>query len=173
MVRLIPPIVATLPLFPVASALGLRDTHVLLAVLYATFFVSLGSFVMRAFIDQIPEEMDEAAAVDGAGRFTTLWRVITPLAAQGMMAVAVFVVVHAWNEFLFAFIFTSTRAKTSAAGAGGGGGQLRWCRMGNALRRCHRTAAARTGRRLDHAEIPGGGADRRHHQGMTNREVVA
>lgn len=112
-VRLIPPIVTTLPLFPVANALGVQDTHVLLAVLYATFFVSLGSFVMRAFIDQIPRELDEAAAVDGAGRFTTLWRVITPLAAQGMMAVAVFVVVYAWNEFLFAFIFTSTRAKTA------------------------------------------------------------
>jgi multiple sugar transport system permease protein len=112
-VRLIPPIVTTLPLFPVANALGLQDTHVLLAVLYATFFVSLGSFVMRAFIDQIPKEMDEAAAVDGAGRLTTLWRIIMPLAAQGMMAVAVFVAVYAWNEFLFAFVFTSTRAKTA------------------------------------------------------------
>lgn len=113
MVRLIPPIVTTLPLFPVTNALGLQDTHVLLAVLYATFFVSLGSFVMRTFIDQIPKEMDEAAAIDGAGRFTTLWRVIMPLSAQGMMAVAVFVAVYAWNEFLFAFIFTSTRAKTA------------------------------------------------------------
>ena len=112
-VRLVPPIVMTLPLFPAANALGFQDTHLWLAVLYATFFVSLGSFVMRAFIDQIPREMDEAAAVDGAGRFTTLFRVITPLAAQGMMAVAVFVVVYAWNEFLFAFVFTSTRAKTA------------------------------------------------------------
>jgi multiple sugar transport system permease protein len=82
-------------------------------VLYATFFVSLGTFVMRAFIDQIPRELDEAAAVDGAGRLRTLVRVIAPLAAQGMLAVAVFVIVHAWNEFLFAFIFTSTRARTA------------------------------------------------------------
>jgi multiple sugar transport system permease protein len=112
-VRLIPPIVCTLPLFPAANALGLQDTHVWLAVLYATFFVSLGTFVMRAFIDQIPRELDEAAAVDGAGRFRTLFRVIAPLAAQGMLAVAVFVIVYAWNEFLFAFIFTSTRARTA------------------------------------------------------------
>ncbi len=112
-VRLIPPIVCTLPLFPVANALGLQDTHAWLAALYATFFVSLGTFVMRAFIDQIPKELDEAAAVDGAGRLRTLFRVVAPLAAQGMLAVAVFVIVYAWNEFLFAFIFTSTRARTA------------------------------------------------------------
>lgn len=112
-VRLIPPIVCTLPLFPAVNALGLQDTHALLALLYATFFVSLGTFVMRAFIDQIPRELDEAASVDGAGRFATLFRVIAPLAAQGMLAVAVFVIVYAWNEFLFAFIFTSTRARTA------------------------------------------------------------
>jgi len=112
-VRLIPPIVCTLPLFPAANALGLQDTHAWLAILYATFFVSLGTFVMRAFIDQIPRELDEAAAVDGAGRLRTLFRIIAPLAAQGMLAVAVFVIVYAWNEFLFAFIFTSTRARTA------------------------------------------------------------
>jgi multiple sugar transport system permease protein len=112
-VRLIPPIVCTLPLFPAANALGLQDTHAWLAILYATFFVSLGTFVMRAFIDQIPKELDEAAAVDGAGRLRTLFSVIAPLAAQGMLAVAVFVIVYAWNEFLFAFIFTSTRARTA------------------------------------------------------------
>lgn len=112
-VRLIPPIVVTLPLFPVANALGFQDTHVFLAALYATFFVSLGTFVMRAFIAQIPPELDEAAAVDGASRLTTLFRIIAPLAAQGMLAVAVFVIVFAWNEFLFAFIFTSTNARTA------------------------------------------------------------
>ena len=112
-VRLIPPIVVTLPLFPAVNVLGLQDTHLWLAILYATFFVSLGTFVMRAFIDQIPRELDEAAAVDGAGRVTTLVRVILPLAAQGMLAVAVFVIVFAWNEFLFAFIFTSANARTA------------------------------------------------------------
>ena len=66
---------------------------------------------MRTFIDQIPRELDEAALVDGAGRLRILFRVIVPLAAQGMLAVAVFVIVFAWNEFLFAFIFTSTRAR--------------------------------------------------------------
>jgi multiple sugar transport system permease protein len=111
--RLIPPIVITLPLFPIVNRLGLADTHLVLILLYATFFVSMGSLLMRGFIDQIPRELDDAAVVDGAGLITLLRRVIVPLAVPGMLAVAVFVIVYAWNEFLFAFIFTSTRAKTA------------------------------------------------------------
>jgi multiple sugar transport system permease protein len=112
-IRLIPPIVITLPLFPAVNALGLSDTHLILIVLYATFFVSLGTLVMRTFIDQIPKEVDEAAHIDGATRGQILRKIILPLSAQGMVAVAVFVIVYAWNEFLFAFIFTTTRAKTA------------------------------------------------------------
>ena len=112
-VRLIPPIVVTLPLFPIINAIRLNDTHLVLIVLYATFFVSLGTVLMRTFIDQIPRDLDEAAEIDGANRMTVLWRVIVPLAAPGILAVAVFVVVFSWNEFLFAFIFTATRAKTA------------------------------------------------------------
>ena len=111
--RLIPPIVVTLPLFPIINAIGLNDTHIVLIVLYATFFVSLGTVLMRTFIDQIPRELDEAAEIDGATRMTMLRTIIVPLAAPGILAVAVFVVVFAWNEFLFAFIFTATNAKTA------------------------------------------------------------
>jgi multiple sugar transport system permease protein len=112
-VRLIPPIVVTIPLFPIVNALRLNDTHLVLTILYATFFVSLGAVLMRTFIDQIPRELDEAAEIDGAGKLTILRRVIVPLAAPGILAVSVFVVVFSWNEFLFAFIFTSTDAKTA------------------------------------------------------------
>lgn len=112
-IRLVPPIVVTLPLFPAVNAVGLNDTHILLIVLYATFFVSLGTLVMRAFIDQIPRELDEAAHMDGATRLQILRKIVLPLSAQGMVAVAVFVIVYAWNEFLFAFIFTTTNAKTA------------------------------------------------------------
>lgn len=112
-VRLIPPIVVTLPLFPTVNALGLNDTHFILIMLYSTFFVSLGTILMRTFIDQIPRELDEAAIIDGASRLTVLRKIVLPLAAPGMLAVAVFVVVFAWNEFLFAFIFTATKAKTA------------------------------------------------------------
>src|SRR4029453_15496448 len=103
-VRLLPPIVITLPLFPMVNWLRLNDTHLVLIILYATFFVSLGAVLMRTFIDQVPRELDEAAVIDGAGPLMILYKIVLPLVVPGMLAIAVFVVVYAWNEFLFAFI---------------------------------------------------------------------
>lgn len=112
-IRLIPPIVITLPLFPMINYLRLNDTHFVLILLYATFFVSLGTLVMRTFIDQIPIEIDEAAHIDGATPLQVLFKLILPLSVQGMVAVAVFVIVFSWNEYLFALIFTTTDARTA------------------------------------------------------------
>lgn len=112
-IRLVPPIVITLPLFPLVGAVGLSDTHILLILLYATFFVSLGAMILKTFIDTIPRELDESAIIDGAGEAGVLLRIIVPLAAQGMVAIAVFIFVFAWNDYLFAFIFTTSNAKTA------------------------------------------------------------
>ena len=113
LIRMVPPIVITLPLFPVVNMLGLNDTHFVLIVLYATFFVSLNTWIMKAFMDQIPREMDESAAIDGGTLLQTLRYVIVPLASQGMIAASTFVLIFSWNEFLFAFIFTTTEARTA------------------------------------------------------------
>lgn len=113
LIRMVPPIVITLPLFPVVNMLGLNDTHLVLIILYATFFVSLNTWIMKAFMDQIPREMDESAAIDGGTLLQTLRYVIIPLASQGMIAASTFVLIFSWNEFLFAFIFTTTEARTA------------------------------------------------------------
>ncbi|MFI5012798.1 MAG: carbohydrate ABC transporter permease [Hyphomicrobiales bacterium] len=112
-VRMLPPIVISLPLFPAVNAIGLSDTRTVLILLYAAFFVSLGTWIMKTTIDQIPRELDEAARVDGATSRQIVWRVILPLSVQGMIAAGVFVAVYAWNEFLFAFLFTTINAKTA------------------------------------------------------------
>jgi len=111
--RLLPPIVITLPLFPVANLLGLNDSRILLVLLYATFFISLGTWIMKTSFDQIPRTLEEAAANDGASLRQTLQHVSMPLGVPGMIAAGVFVFIHAWNDYLFAFIFTTTRAKTA------------------------------------------------------------
>ena len=113
LLRMLPPIIVTVPLFPLVNYAGLNDTHVLLIVLYAAFYVSLGTWIMRAFIAQVPRELDEAAEMDGASLVQTLVRIILPVARQGVVAVAIFVVVFAWNEFVFALIFTTRSAKTA------------------------------------------------------------
>jgi multiple sugar transport system permease protein len=111
--RMLPPIIITVPLFPALNALHLNDTHTLLVLLYAAFYVSLGTWIMRAFVAKLPPELEEAAAVDGAGLGAILWRVVLPLVVPGIIAVAIFVVVFAWNEYVFALIFTTRNAKTA------------------------------------------------------------
>jgi multiple sugar transport system permease protein len=112
-VRMLPPIVITLPLFPVVSWLHLSDTHLILMLLYSAFFVSLSTWIMRAFIDQVPRELEEAAVVDGASLLQILRLVIFPLVLNGVIAAALFVIVYAWNEFIFALIFTTRNARTT------------------------------------------------------------
>lgn len=112
-IRMFPPIVITLPLFPVANKLGLMDTHFLLILLYATFFVSLSTWIVKTGVDQIPYELEEAALVDGASLAQVLRLVIAPLIAPTLVAAGIFVFIFAWNEFLFAFVFTTTKAKTA------------------------------------------------------------
>ncbi|MDN5925842.1 MAG: carbohydrate ABC transporter permease [Hyphomicrobiales bacterium] len=112
-VRVLPPIVVTLPLFPVVDRLGLSDTHILLILLYATFWVSLNTMIMKNFFDQIPYELDEAAYVDGATEWQLVTRILIRLTLQGMAAGSIFVFVYAWNEYLFAMIFTTNNAKTA------------------------------------------------------------
>jgi multiple sugar transport system permease protein len=112
-IRLLPPIVVTLPLFPLVDFLGLSDTYTVLILLYATFWVSLCTMIMKTFIDEVPRELDEAAYMDGATQAQTLFKVILPLTLQGMAAGAIFVFIFSWNEYLFALIFTTQHAKTA------------------------------------------------------------
>lgn len=112
-IRMLPPIVVSLPLFPLADYLGLSDTHLVLIILYAVFWVSLFTMIMKTFIDEVPRELDEAALMDGATPFQTLFRVIFPLTLQGMVAGGIFVFVYSWNEFLFALIFVNQNAQTA------------------------------------------------------------
>jgi multiple sugar transport system permease protein len=97
-IRMLPPIVITLPLFPIVNWLRLNDTHLVLIILYATFFVSLNTWIMKAFIDQIPRELDESAIIDGASLIGILRHVILPLALPGMIAASTFVLEFSWNE---------------------------------------------------------------------------
>jgi multiple sugar transport system permease protein len=112
-VRMLPPIVVTLPLFPLFSWARLNDTHLVLVVLYAAFFVSLSTWIMRAFVDQVPRELEEAAVADGAGLAQVLRLVVLPLVLNGVVAASLFVIVYAWNEFVFALVFTTRIARTT------------------------------------------------------------
>jgi multiple sugar transport system permease protein len=111
--RMFPPIIITLPLFPVANLLRMNDTHLILILLYSTFFVSLSTWIMKAFMDALPRELEESAFIDGATLWQTILRVVMPLAVHGIIAASIFVFVYSWNEYTFALVFTTRNAKTA------------------------------------------------------------
>lgn len=114
--RMFPGIVAAIPFFFLFKKFGLLDTHLGLILLYLYFNMSFATFLLYGFFREIPEELEDAAMVDGCGRILILWKIIFPLIAPGAAITAIFCIVWAWNEFLFAFLFTRTTARTITVG---------------------------------------------------------
>jgi multiple sugar transport system permease protein len=92
------------PLFLVLREIGLQNSLVGLALVYTTFQLPFGIFMMRNTFASVPREMEEAALVDGCGTISALWRVMVPIAAPGIITVALFAFLAAWNEFFAALI---------------------------------------------------------------------
>jgi len=112
-IRMIPPIVVAVPLFIALNKLRMIDTHLALILLYTTLNLPLAVWIMRAFLMEIPEELEESAMIDGCSRMQAFWRIVLPLARPGLAATAIFCFIFSWNEFLFALIFTRIVAKTA------------------------------------------------------------
>ena len=115
-IRMVPPIVASIPLFLIAASLRLIDTAVVLPILYLTLNLPFVVWMMKSFIDEIPPDIEESALIDGCSHVGAMTRVILPLTAPGLVATAVFCFILAWNEFLFAMIFTRAAATTLPVG---------------------------------------------------------
>jgi len=110
--RMMPPIVVTIPLFMTFRKLGLLDTRIVLILPYLIFQIPFAVWMMRGFFMEIPEELEEAAMVDGCSRISACSKITLPLSLPGLAATAMFSIVFSWGEFLFALIFTGTNAKT-------------------------------------------------------------
>ncbi|MDF0661644.1 MULTISPECIES: carbohydrate ABC transporter permease [unclassified Rhizobium] len=111
-IRMLPPIVSVIPMFIIARQMGIFDTPWLLTAAYALSGLPFVVWVMRVFIQDIPQSIEEAAMIDGCSRFETFWRVTLPLLLPGLAATMVIVFMFAWNEFLLASMLTSQEAKT-------------------------------------------------------------
>lgn len=91
-----------IPLYLQLKNLGLLNTQSGLLILYISGSAPFSMFLMRAFFQTLPEELVEAARVDGSSEFTIFWRVIMPLARPGIATVVIFQFLQTWNEFLMA-----------------------------------------------------------------------
>ena len=111
------PTVALVPLVKMFQAMGLYNTFWALLILYTAFRIPFTTFLIRAYMIDLPREVDEAAEVDGASRWTAFWRIILPMCRPIIISTIVLHILFAWNEYLFAMVFTSgTEAQTLPVG---------------------------------------------------------
>ena len=103
-----PPIVAVIPLFILVRTAGLMDSVVGLGLIEGLMLTPVAVWLLDSFFRAIPAEIDEAASLDGCGPLRTLWSVILPLTAPGIVAVAIIVFILVYNDFLIPLLLTQS-----------------------------------------------------------------
>ncbi|NQX49346.1 carbohydrate ABC transporter permease [Paenibacillus tritici] len=106
--QMMPVILFVIPLFLIFKNLGMINTPYALILFYIVLQVPFNTILMRGFISSTPKEIDEAAMVDGAGRFRIIFAIIMPIVLPGIVATSAFAFIGVWNEFLVAFSFITT-----------------------------------------------------------------
>lgn len=106
-----PFVLLIIPLFLVLKNLRLIDSLAGLVLVYVVWSLPFALWMLTGYVRAVPAELEEAAAVDGAGRLRTLVSVTAPLLAPGIVATALFAFVTAWNEFFFALVLLKTPGK--------------------------------------------------------------
>jgi len=111
-VRMFPPIAAIVPYFVIFRNLGLLDNHLSIITLNTLFNMPFTIWLVAGFLREIPQDLEEAAMIDGATRFEAFREINLPLIAPALAVAAIFAAIFTWNEFLFAFILTRSEAIT-------------------------------------------------------------
>jgi len=101
------PTVALVPLFGLLQQLHIYNTYWALIVLYTAFRIPFTTFLIRAYMIDLPPDVDEAALIDGASRGQIFWQVILPMCRPILVSAALLQALFAWNEFVFALVFLS------------------------------------------------------------------
>jgi multiple sugar transport system permease protein len=108
--RMIPEVSLIVPLFIIASSLQLVNKPIVLILTYMSFALPYAIWLMAAYFQTVPVELEDAARLDGCSRLGILFRVVMPISVPGLVSTAMFVFLLAWDEFFYALIFTSTLA---------------------------------------------------------------
>jgi N,N'-diacetylchitobiose transport system permease protein len=107
-VQMLPQQALVIALFLDFRRVNLLDSLIGLILLYITFALPVTIWMLRNFVATVPRELEEAAAIDGAGPLTVFRKVLLPLVAPGLVTTSVFAFIFAWNEFIFAVTFLGT-----------------------------------------------------------------
>lgn len=103
--QMFPGVVMAIPLYILLDELGMLDSLMGLSVVYATTAIPFCTWNMKGYFDTIPVELEEAARMDGADRWTTFWYIVLPLARPALVVTGLFSFMTAWNEFILAATF--------------------------------------------------------------------
>ncbi len=103
-VSMFPQISIAGPVWRIMQSLDWLNTYQGLIAPYVTLTLPLGVWITASFFKDLPEEIEDAARIDGCGHFQTLYRIMLPLAGPGLFTAAILIFIYAWNEFFFALL---------------------------------------------------------------------
>lgn len=103
-VSMFPQISIAGPVWRIMQSMGWLNTYQGLIIPYVTLTLPLGVWITASFFKDLPEEIEDAARIDGCGHFQTLLRIMLPLAGPGIFTAAILIFIYAWNEFFFALL---------------------------------------------------------------------
>jgi ABC-type glycerol-3-phosphate transport system permease component len=113
----IPLQIALIPLFVNMRSLGIMNTPLALIGPYTAFGLAFGTYIMKAFFEELPRELEEAARIDGANDFRIFWQIMLPLTRPALATISIFLFLQNWNEFMFALTFiTDSSMRTLPTG---------------------------------------------------------
>jgi multiple sugar transport system permease protein len=110
--RALPRFAVVLPMYDISRALGIYDTTFAVAAALVAINQPFSIWLLRNFFAEIPKELDEAAMLDGCGRFQILWRVMVPMMGPGILTAGIFMFLFAFQEYLTANVLTDVVART-------------------------------------------------------------
>ena len=111
-INMFPVVMLILPLFVLFRQFGLLDTYLALIAGHATFTLPFAIWLMTSYVDGIPADLDQAAAIDGATLWQVMRLVILPLTLPGLVAVGIYLFIASWNEYLFALMLAGRNVRT-------------------------------------------------------------
>lgn len=107
-VQMFPSMLLLIPMYIIMSRLGLLNTHLSMIIAYTTFAMPFCAWMIKGYFDTIPVSLEDAARIDGCGRLRILFEIIMPLAAPGIVTVAMFAFILSWQEYMYALTFART-----------------------------------------------------------------
>jgi multiple sugar transport system permease protein len=110
-INMFPIVLLIIPLFVLMRHLGLIDTFIGVIIGHSTFSIPFSIWMLVSYFNAIPQDLDEAAMIDGASRLQTIRLVVLPLITPGVVTTAIYVFITSWNEYLFAMMLSGDKVR--------------------------------------------------------------